>query len=157
MIKYVKSDLGTNERIIGEVYRDEPTGLTAGSKLRRRIMTQNLVDRYYQRGQITSKQYNTAQYLLIIHSKGARPSSMKFDAKVDGSVTSYDGDSVAFSDYIKAMKKLPLNMFRVVQWIVFEGSTATSLDAKEYNSRRVSMNRLRNALDYLADHFGISG
>ena len=130
MIKYIKSDLGTEERVSGEIYKDEPTGLTAGSKLRRRIMSQTLIDRYYQRGLIDSKQYNTAQYLLTIHSKGARPSSMKFDAKVDGSISSFDGDNIAFSDYIKAMSKLPINMFRVVQWVVFEGSTATSLDAK---------------------------
>jgi hypothetical protein len=156
MKKYVKSDLGTDERVVGEIYRDEPTGLTAGSKLRRRIMSQSLIDRYYQRGLINSRQYNTAQYLSVIHSKGAKPSSMKFDARVDGTRVARDNDNVGFSDYIKAMRKLTPQMFRVVQWIVFEGSTATSLDAKEYNNRRVSMNNLRAALDFLSNHFGIS-
>ena len=81
---------------------------------------------------------------------------MKFDARVDGTRVARDNDNVGFSDYIKAMRKLTPQMFRVVQWIVFEGSTATSLDAKEYNNRRVSMNNLRDALDFLSNHFGIS-
>ena len=70
MIKYIKSDLGIDERLNGEDFRDEPVGLTAGSQLRRRILSQNLIDRYFQRKLITPRQYNTANYLYNLYQKG---------------------------------------------------------------------------------------
>lgn len=151
----IKSDLGVEDRVKDEVYRDEPIGLTAGSQLRRRILSQNLIDRYYQRGYITLRQYNTAQYLHRLYQKGNRVASMKYDSRVDGSSGGYDNDNVGFSEYMKAMRELPTHLFTVVQWIVIDGSTATSLDEKEYQGRRISMQRLKESLNWLANYFGI--
>ena len=155
MIKYIKSDLGIEERLNGEDFRDEPVGLTAGSQLRRRILSQNLIDRYFQRKLITPRQYNTANYLYTLYQKGIAKSSMALDIKVNESRKSFDNSSTAYSDYMRAMRKLPTDLFQVVQYIVIEGSTATSLDQKEYASRRVSMNKLRDAIDKLSNYFGI--
>tara|TARA_S200002703_G_scaffold141338_1_gene133113 strand:- start:286 stop:756 length:471 start_codon:yes stop_codon:yes gene_type:complete len=155
MINRLKSDLGTDERVADEVYKDEPTGLTAGSPLRRRILTQSLIDRYHQRNIITDRQYNTAQYLFRIYNKGMKATAMKYDVRVDGGGASNDDSSVGFSDYMKAMRSLDSNMFKVVQWIVIDGMTAASLDQVDYGGRRMSMKLLRAALNQLADHFGI--
>ena len=154
----IKSDLGTDERVKDESFRDEPTGLTAGSTLRRRILSQSLIDRYYNRQYITSRQYNTAIYLLTIYTKGTRSNSMNFGDRVDSSSSSsnYDAVSLGFSEFMRVTKQMPSDLFKVIQWIVIEGSTATSLDQKEYNSRRVSMKKLKLALNYLADYFGIA-
>jgi len=151
----IKSDLGTEDRVRDEVYKDEPVGLTAGSQLRRRILSQNLIDRYYQRGFINSRQYNTAQYLHRLYQRGNKIAGMKYDARVDGGSNSFDSGNLGFTEYMKAMRELPTNLFLVVQWIVVDGSTATSLDEKEYQGRRISMNKLREALNILANHFGI--
>jgi len=152
----IRSDLGTDERVAGEDYRDEATGLTAGSQLRRRILSQSLIDRYYQRGYIDSKQYNTAQYLLTMYSKGAKSNSMKYDVRVDGGGNSTESINIGFSEFMRMTRKLPSDLFRVIQFVVIEGGTCTSLDEKDYNSRRVSMKLLKRALDSLADYFGIS-
>lgn len=152
----LRSDLGTAERVqTDDVYRDEATGLTAGSQLRRRILTQSLIDRYFQRGIITSRQYNTAQYLYTIYRKGTATAGMKYDVRVDGGGGSNEDANTGFSDYMKAMRMLDQNMFAVVQWIVIDGSTATSYDSKRHGGKRISMDILRSALDKLAIHFGI--
>lgn len=151
----IKSDLGTEDRVKDEVYKDEPIGLTAGSQLRRRILSQNLIDRYYQRGFINSRQYNTAQYLHRLYQRGNKIAGMKYDARVDGGSNSFDSDNVGFAEYMKAMRELPSHLFSVVQWIVIDGSTATSLDEKEYQGRRISMKRLKESLNWLANYFGI--
>ena len=151
----IKSDLGTDDRVKDEVYKDEPVGLTAGSQLRRRILSQNLIDRYYQRGYINLRQYNTALYLHRLHQRGNRIAGMKYDSRVDGSSGGFDSNNVGFSEYMKAMRELPSHLFSVVQWIVIDGSTATSLDEKEYQGRRISMKRLKESLNWLANYFGI--
>lgn len=151
----IKSDLGTEQGVKDHSYRDEAIGLTAGSQVRRRVLTQNLIDRYYQRKLITPRQYNTAQYLHSIYTKGSRTAGMKYDVRVDGGGASNDDSAVGFSDYMKAMKLLPGEMFRVVQWIVIDGCSATSLDQQIHNGRRMSMQQLRKALDKLSEYFGI--
>lgn len=155
MKQRVRSDLGNEERIKDDVYRDEATGLTAGSQLRRRILTQSLIDRYMQRGFITSRQYNTAQYLYNIYRKGTKTAGMKYDVRVDGGGSTEEDSNTGFSDYMKAMRMLDQNMFAIVQWIVIDGSTAASFDERNYGGKRISMNVLRAALDKLAIHFGI--
>jgi hypothetical protein len=80
---------------------------------------------------------------------------MKYDVRVDGGGGSNDDASIGFSDYMKAMRTLDQNMFRVVQWIVIDGSTAASLDQQSYGGKRISMDTLRAALDQLSKHFGI--
>ena len=140
-MKARKSDLGTPERVKSEIYRDEAIGLTAGSPKRRRVLSQTPIDRYYQRKQISERQYSTALYLY------PRVDSSSYNAN--------EHSAIGKSDYLKAMNLLDKQLFSIVQYCVIFGCTAGSFD--ELNGiRRVSMVNLRAGLDKLADYFRIS-
>jgi|TARA_R110000787_G_C13367980_1_gene440590 hypothetical protein len=155
-MKVRKSDLGTPERVKSEIYRDEAIGLTAGSPKRRRVLSQTPIDRYYQRKQISERQYSTALYLYSVYYKSSKSAGINYNPRVDSSsYNTNEHSAVGKSDYLKAMNSLDKQLFSIVQYCVIFGCTAGSFD--EINGiRRVSMSNLRAGLDKLADYFRIS-
>jgi len=152
----VKSDYGEDIRIKGEdEYREESISITAGSQKRRRILTQTSIDRYYQRGQINTKQYNTAIYVYALYRKSEKRiiSSYNPDSSLMG--TNIDDKNLAgFCDYMDIVKVLPGKLFNILQHIVIYGFSAAEFD-KQYNNKRKTIKELRLALDMLSNHFGV--
>ena len=151
-----KSDYGNEIRLKkDDEYREENISITAGSKKRRRILTQSSIDRYFQRGHLTSQQYNTALYIYAIYQRSEKNiiSSYNPDSKVSRS-TNDDRNIVGFCDYMQLTKHLPKKLFNVMQHIVIYGFSANEYD-KKFDNKRRSLNELREALDILSKHFRI--
>ena len=117
-----KSDFGEDIRLKGDDYREENISIIAGSQKRRRILTQTSIDRYYQRGNINTRQYNTALYVYALYRKSEKriissynPDSAVMTSNVD------DKNMTGFCDYIQITKLLPTKLFNIVQHIVIYG------------------------------------
>lgn len=151
-----KSDLGTNERIENESFKHEPIGLTAGSPIRRRILSQTIIDRYRQRKIISERQYQTALYLYSLYFKATKSSKNDFMPIVDSSKTNHtENQLIGLSEYLKAVDQLSPNLFYIVQWVVIYGCTAGSYDEKYLNKKRLSVINLKEGLNNLSEHFRI--
>ena len=149
-----KSDFGIDIRIKkDDIYKDEDISIVAGSKKRRRILTQTIIDRYYQRGLIDDRQYNTALYLYAIYGQTSKRliSSYNSDSLIQGRMQNQD---ISFSSYMDICKHLDSKLFSIVQHIVIYGFSASEFD-KKYNNKRRTMSELRNALDQLSKFFNI--
>jgi len=150
-----KSDFGEDIRLKNDDYRDESISIIAGSQKRRRILTQTSIDRYYQRGNINTRQYNTALYVYALYRKSEKriissynPDSAVMTSNVD------DKNMTGFCDYIQITKILPTKLFNIVQHIVIYGFSANEFD-KAYNNKRKTLKELKQALNMLSDHFGV--
>tara|TARA_A100000171_G_scaffold11570_1_gene9466 strand:- start:1586 stop:2062 length:477 start_codon:yes stop_codon:yes gene_type:complete len=151
-----KSDYGNEIRIKkDDEFREENISINVGSKKRRRILTQSSIDRYFQREQITSQQYNTALYIYAIYQRSEKNiiSSYNPDSRISRS-TNDDRNIVGFCDYMQLTKHLPQNLFNVIQHIVIYGFSANEYD-KKFDNKRKTLDELRKALDILAKHFRI--
>ena len=149
-----KSDFGIDIRIKkDDIYKDENISIVAGSKKRRRILTQSMIDRYYQRGLSNDRQYNTALYVYAIYQKTSKRiiSSYNSDILIDGQRPYED---INFSTYMDIVKRLDNKLFNIVQHIVIYGFSASEFDNK-YNNKRRTMKELKLALDTLGDFFKI--
>lgn len=150
-----KSDFGEDIRLKNDDYRDESISIIAGSQKRRRILTQTSIDRYYQRGNINTRQYNTALYVYALYRKSEKriissynPDSAVMTSNVD------DKNMTGLCDYIQITKILPTKLFNIVQHIVIYGFSANEFD-KTYNNKRKTLKELKQALNMLSDHFGV--
>ena len=151
-----KSDFGTSHRLKDHIYKDQHIGITSGSKKRRRILSQSIIDRYYYRKLISQRQYDVAIYIYNLYHKSQKKVTGSIEPRVDGSsVNSGENQYIAFSDYIKIMKHFDRETFNIIQWIVIEGLTASEVDNSIYNKKRTTMLLLKSALDSLADHLRI--
>jgi len=150
-----KSDYGEDIRLKGDEYREENISITAGSQKRRRILTQSSIDRYYQRGNINTRQYNTALYIYALYRKSEKRviSSYNPDSSVNTSNVD-DKNMTGFCDYIQITKLLPTKLFNIVQHIVIYGFSANEFD-KAYDNKRKTLKELKQALDMLSGYFRI--
>ena len=150
-----KSDYGEDIRLKGDEYREENISITAGSQKRRRILTQSSIDRYYQRGNINTRQYNTALYIYALYRKSEKRviSSYNPDSSVNTSNVD-DKNMAGFCDYIEITKVLSPKLFNVVQHIVVYGFSANEFD-KLYNNKRKTLKELKLALNKLSEFFRV--
>ena len=152
-----KSDFGEDLRIKNsDEFQEETVSIATGSQKRRRSLTQTSIDRYHQRGQITSRQYNTANYIYSLYMKSEKRiiSSYNPDSQMSGKSYMVDSKEKGFCEYMDIVKLLPHKLFEIIQHIVIYGFSCNEFD-KKYNNKRKTISELRLALDMLADHFRI--
>ena len=151
----VKSDLGEDIRIKDDEYREESVNILAGSQKRRRILTQTSIDRYYQRGNINIRQYNTALYVYALYRKSETRITSSYNPDANIMMSNVDDKNMAgVCDYIQITKILPTKLFNVLQHIVIYGFSANDFD-KKYDNKRKSLKELRIALNLLSEYFKV--
>lgn len=152
------SDFGTPERKArADGIRFERTDKRLGGPKRMRITTQTPLDRYYQREQISRRQFEAGEKLYALWRRAGRSQRLvsNYDAViVDGSSpTQTHGE--AFSDYIAILRDLGQDMGKVAMWVCCEGMNANEAATQLNHDPRGGITLLRITLDGLGDIFGM--
>ena len=155
--KVTLSDFGTPElQQRAQSVRYENTDLRLGSPKRMRITSQTPLDRYFQREQITKRQFDAGQefYQLWRRAGRAQRVTSNYDAViVDGSAASDSNE--AFSDYVATLRDLGRDLGNIAQWICVEGMDANKWAEQNDHDPRGGITLLRVTLTALGDKFGM--
>tara|TARA_R100001463_G_scaffold60475_1_gene113006 strand:- start:99 stop:611 length:513 start_codon:yes stop_codon:yes gene_type:complete len=153
------SDFGTPERLKkadAEDARFERTGKELGAKKRLRIVNQMPLDRYYTRQQINRRQYEAGKLLYSIWYRAGqsqRIASNYAAVIVDGGSGDSQGAGEAFSEYIRALRYVGVDLSKVAQWVVIEGMSANDWAKEKGHDPKGGIVALRLCLDGLGDYF----
>ena len=157
-----RADFGTPEAIAqaGPVKFETVDGGRAGALKRVYITQQTPMDRYKDRGLITDRQYSAGHSLFVLWDKSnmaARVTSSYDRVIVDGSGGGSGINENAFSDYIALQKSIGHEFASITRAVCIECDSASNWAKRHRLPHRMGIERLRAALDRLADVCGISG
>ena len=122
-----------------------------------RITTQMPFDRYYQREQISRRQFETGEKLYALWRRGgcSQRLTSDYDAVIvdEFSATLTHGET--FSDYSGILRDLGQDMGKVDMWVCCEGMNASEAATQLNHDPRGGITLLRITLDGLDEIFGM--
>ena len=153
-----QSDVGTDERWQHDEYRDEATDKTAGSPKRRRVTTQTPLDRYYNRDQISQRQYEAGSKYYALHRRGsstARTTASYSPAVGKSNNEMTDAQATAWAEFSLASKDIGRQLNDCAYDVCVIGISAADWAKKKDADPKGGILVLRLALDALGDYFGM--
>ncbi len=157
-VEVTLSDFGTPERKSqAGAIRFERVDKRLGGPKRMRVMSQTPLDRYFQREQISRRQFEAGEKFYGLWRRAGRSQRLvsNYDAIiVDGTSPTYTHGE-AFSEYIRILRELGQDMGKVAMWVCCEGMNANEAAVQLDHDPRGGITLLRLTLDALGDEFGM--
>ena len=157
-VEVTLSDFGTPERKSqAGAIRFERVDKRLGGPKRMRVISQTPLDRYFQREQISRRQFEAGEKLYGLWRRAGRSQrlSSNYDAVIVDEGRATQTHAEAFSDYIAILRDLGRDMSKVAQWVCIEGMNANEAATKMQHDARGGITLLRLTLDALGDRFGM--
>jgi hypothetical protein len=151
-------DTGTEHRWQHDDFRDEFLDGKAGSPKRRRVTTQTPLDRYYNRDQISQRQYDAGMKYYALHRRGS--GTQRITASYSPAIgKSYsemsDGQAHAWSEFAMASREIGKQLNDCAYDVCVVGISAGDWAKKKDADQKGGILVLRLALDALGDYFGM--